>query len=192
MSLKMNLSKAIEKTEVDSNRRINLIGKRFDKLIVTSFYGTHNQRSVWYCKCDCGNFIYKRSDYLSDNDTNSCGCLYKKSKKDPSEVGLQRLYNSYLKRAQKKKWAFELTKEDIKYYISNNCFYCNDKPSNLLMEHKKVLLKFNGIDRKDPLIGYIKENCVSCCSDCNYMKHKMIDVDFLNKIKKIFKNRILE
>ena len=33
--------------------------------------------------------------------------------------------------------------------------------------------KHNGIDRTDPNKGYTTENCVSCCSKCNYAKHEM-------------------
>ena len=46
---------------------------------------------------------------------------------------------------------------------------------------------YNGIDRKDNNIGYIIENCVSCCGICNRMKMDMSYDDFLNHIRLIYK-----
>lgn len=33
--------------------------------------------------------------------------------------------------------------------------------------------RHNGIDRINPNKGYSSDNCVSCCSKCNYAKHEM-------------------
>lgn len=33
---------------------------------------------------------------------------------------------------------------------------------------------YNGIDRKDNDIGYVIENCVSCCDECNKAKRNML------------------
>ena len=46
---------------------------------------------------------------------------------------------------------------------------------------------WNGIDRVDSSLGYINENCVSCCRTCNYAKLEMNIKDFLDWVQRISK-----
>ena len=60
-------------------KKINLIGQRFGRLIVTEqaeSIQTPNGRShvAWKCKCDCGKEIISRGDCLRNGHTISCGC----------------------------------------------------------------------------------------------------------------------
>lgn len=60
-----------------ANRK-DLTGKRFGKLVAIAptdmrKYG----HIVWKCICDCGNIKLVRSIYLTNGDTQSCGCLKK-------------------------------------------------------------------------------------------------------------------
>jgi hypothetical protein len=48
--------------------------------------------------------------------------------------------------------------------------------------------RYNGIDRKDSKIGYIKTNCVSCCKHCNYMKRQLSVDEFINSCFAIVSN----
>lgn len=69
---------------------------------------------------------------------------------------------------------YKLSDKDAIEMLSTNCAYCgNDKSI--------------GIDRIDSNIGYIKDNCVPCCSMCNYMKREYKQIDFINQCKKIAK-----
>ena len=54
---------------------INLIGQKFDRLVVEELIGTKNKNAVWKCKCECGNYVIKNSYELKHNVNNSCGCL---------------------------------------------------------------------------------------------------------------------
>lgn len=47
---------------------------------------------------------------------------------------------------------------------------------------------YNGIDRVNNDIGYIKNNCIPCCKICNRAKNSMSYDDFLNWIKILVKN----
>ena len=85
-------------------------------------------------------------------------------------------YHQYKKRAKKSNLIFEFTEEDCKSFYETNCTYCNDK------------IKGIGIDRLDNSIGYTKDNCVPCCSTCNYMKHILNFEDFKKHILKIIEN----
>jgi len=67
------------------------------------------------------------------------------------------------------------------YYklLTLSCNYCGQK-----IDEKKN--NFNGIDRINSDEDYTKENCVSCCKRCNYMKNKMSKTEFAESILKLF------
>jgi hypothetical protein len=86
------------------------------------------------------------------------------------------VYSKYLYRASKKDLDFALTKEQFTNFTANNCYYCDKESSKT---------HTNGIDRKDNSIGYIIENCASCCSQCNYMKGSLTEDDFIETCKRV-------
>lgn len=56
----------------------NLQGKRFGRLIATSFVSFFKKdrwRTYWICKCDCGNEKTIVASSLTCGLTKSCGCL---------------------------------------------------------------------------------------------------------------------
>lgn len=55
-------------------KRKNLVGQRFNALLVVSMAGTKNNRVLWNCKCDCGNTVVVDTHSLMTNNTKSCGC----------------------------------------------------------------------------------------------------------------------
>lgn len=56
----------------------NLKGQKFGKLTVVKYAGTDKQRkSLWQCKCECGNYITTRGTSLRFGSPRSCGCLQK-------------------------------------------------------------------------------------------------------------------
>lgn len=58
-------------------RAENLIGKRFEKLVVIERVINEKNKVMWKCKCDCGNETIVRPDSLKSGHTRSCGCLQK-------------------------------------------------------------------------------------------------------------------
>lgn len=57
------------------NKLVDLIGKRFGKLTVLSRYiGTDPTRTMWLCRCDCGNETTAESYSLKTGKKKSCGC----------------------------------------------------------------------------------------------------------------------
>jgi hypothetical protein len=57
---------------------IDLIGKRFGRLVVVSRSNNKNFSNYkWLCKCDCGNTVEVAGGSLQQGATNSCGCLRK-------------------------------------------------------------------------------------------------------------------
>ena len=77
---------------------------------------------------------------------------------------------------------FELSQEDFDKVVKEPCYYCD-------VIHERG---FNGIDRVDSTIGYVMNNCVSCCKTCNYMKGTLSVDTFLKRIEQIltYNNKI--
>ena len=63
--------------EVVMSKRLNLIGQKFGRLMVTKFDGRTEHHSYWDCLCDCGNTKRVTGDRLKSGNTKSCGCLRK-------------------------------------------------------------------------------------------------------------------
>lgn len=102
------------------------------------------------------------------------------------------LYKTSKSNANKRSYIFELTQEEYENIITQNCYYCGEPPKQMsedLMRKrgnmKEPPFSYNGVDRKDNNIGYIKDNCVPCCPICNYMKRNYSLQDFLNQVNKI-------
>jgi 5-methylcytosine-specific restriction endonuclease McrA len=71
---------------------------------------------------------------------------------------------------------FELTSDEYYALRNGKCAYC-DRPT--------TDVHCNGIDRIDNNVGYVKENCVTCCHDCNMMKLISTSQDFIGRTIKV-------
>lgn len=102
------------------------------------------------------------------------------------DSGVNRIYSIYLNNALRSNIKFELSKEDFKKLTSSNCHYCGTIPSKETSNKSKFTkIKYNGIDKKYPKEGYILENCVPCCWECNRIKSDIPYDKFLSKINLI-------
>ena len=54
---------------------VDLTGRVLGKLTVVEYTGkaSERNRSIWKCRCECGNFIELQSDYITQEVTKSCG-----------------------------------------------------------------------------------------------------------------------
>mgnify|MGYP003344123941 CR=1 FL=1 len=108
----------------------------------------------------------------NNNETKTCSTCREQNKKQIrnkekrnylSRTNINQSFHSYIKEAKRRNIEFKLTKEIFCDIIKHPCHYCNEL---------NIEKKFNGIDRIDSNNGYILENCVACCSLCNYLKNK--------------------
>ena len=72
-----------------------------------------------------------------------------------------------------------ITKEIFDKLTIENCYICGKSCSDT---------HINGIDRYDNNIGYVTENCRTCCGECNYMKREFSYNDIFDKLKSIYEN----
>lgn len=55
--------------------RLELIGRKFGRLLVIAQDCIKNQRVFWLCQCDCGNEKSVNGSHLMNGAIKSCGCL---------------------------------------------------------------------------------------------------------------------
>jgi hypothetical protein len=109
------------------------------------------------------------------------------SKRKPlGESSFLRLFRQYTANAKKRNLEFNLSENDVRKLTKSNCYYCGLEPRQL-MESKDCNggYIYNGIDRKNPLKGYIKSNVVSCCKICNWAKRNLSFREWNNYILRL-------
>ena len=148
---------------------------------------TSNHR-YFKVKCSCGDIISTRIDKVKG----SCRKCANKKRRDSftqknKESLINSLIGSYIKNAFERNYEFNLSNEIFENLIFKNCYYCGTIPYNKKTMGNKSMY-YNGIDRKDNTIGYIEDNCVSCCGKCNMMKNKWSHDDFIDHLLKITNN----
>lgn len=61
----------------------DITGQRFGRLLaIKEAWNAEDGRSIWLCKCDCGNFVEVRKGNLTPKGTKSCGCLQKEKARE--------------------------------------------------------------------------------------------------------------
>jgi hypothetical protein len=170
---------------------LNLIGQKFDRLLVielTNKKGRRRQRH-WKCLCDCGNETIVTTTCLIRKKwrIRSCGCLQREM---AVKTGLSKfmghgvsafniLVSSYKKGAKKRNLIYNLSDEQFKSIVKQNCHYCGIEPKQIYEGHRKGAgFIYNGIDRLNNDQGYFMENCVPCCKICNHAKTNLTEEEF--------------
>jgi hypothetical protein len=147
-------------------------------------------------KCECGNdcdiaYLKKDGSPYFRKVCSSCRYL-KRKEEDPEKMKIdarkvrakrdnnpnkriQFLINESIKR--NKTWSLSI--DEAMQFWNKSCFYCGDAVNGL------------HLDRIDSKKGYIFNNVVSACGICNIMKYTFSQDEFLNKIKQIYKNRMV-
>jgi hypothetical protein len=97
-----------------------------------------------------------------------------------------RLLRQYKANAKRRGLKFFLSEEQFKKLTSKSCFYCGALPEQKIQnKDANGPYWYNGIDRKNPLIGYIRSNCVSACKICNRAKSKLDFKEWNRYLKRI-------
>ncbi len=173
-------------------------GIRFGRLIAKCIDRQEKHLVYWKCLCDCGKTTIVLSSSLGNGHTQSCGCLMRDRSREScirrghlgeGESSFKGLYHNYSYAARRRNLAFELAREDAKELFTSRCYYCGEKPKQVhTVSHANGSFIYNGIDRLDNAIGYIKSNCVSCCGKCNRAKLTMSIGEFKEWVKKVYEN----
>lgn len=195
---------------IDSTRKangfLNLTGKRFGKQLCVKHVGSElvgmgRKKALWMIECDCGVSKIARASAVVRRT--SCGCVGKektiefniKTKTKETYSSFSALWQSYKRAARKRGYEFEISKDYFKEITSKNCYYCNSEPSMYWRSRKTkgIIPEFlyNGIDRIDNSVGYVKGNIVPCCKFCNRAKGIFSKDFFMDKVKMIYEHQKL-
>lgn len=167
------------------------VGTRFGKWTVLEdagyrVYPSGKRSALIRCRCDCGVVKDVLQTSLRSGKSTCCGCG--KIYEDRSKPAFNQLFNhAYKGAAVKRGLTFDLTEEQFRELVSRECFYCGAPPT----EFRRVsgtmvsVCLANGIDRVDNAIGYVLDNVVPCCFDCNHAKATLTQEQFLALARKI-------
>ena len=78
------------------------------------------------------------------------------------------MLRAYKRGANARELEFALTDDEFDRLVAGDCYFCGIPPMERRME--KNIIIANGVDRLDSSKGYVAENCVSCCKECNLAK----------------------
>lgn len=168
-------------------KKLDILNQRFSFLVAIEYI---KKEYKWLCRCDCGNTTLQRTTSLTKGLVKSCGCktleLSNAKKVLPDNMAaVNSIYRAYKLSAFRRGFQFSLSIEDLLYFIYKDCFYCGGAPIpttltlNSSARCKPKEISYNGIDRIHNNIGYVKDNCITCCKICNRAKSNMPYEDFL-------------
>lgn len=180
------------------------IGDKFYNLTVikTLIRGHHfkNKGHINLCKCTCGNEVLVPSTYLKTGRSKNCKeCSFRNRELNKLQITQidQVFKRLVLDRCKKNNIEVTINSKQYENIGKQNCYYCGNSPQKTQrFSNRKYVntepMYLNGLDRLDNNKGYILENCVSCCTSCNYSKHILNENEFKEKIIKIYNNMNLK
>ncbi len=181
---------------MQGENKIDLVGQKFNRLLVVSTAPSRHKRAYWSCLCDCGNTCIAMGKYLRQNKKQSCGCLQRENRLwlsakgvqarvenrlAPGEAAFNLLFATYRSSAESRGILFELSKDEFKSFTVLDCFYCGSSPFSTYKPALSGGYLYNGIDRRDNTLGYVLTNVVPCCKFCNWMKNVFSEEQFVNR-----------
>lgn len=180
------------KTIIESRKKFDF--KPLDKFksLTLIQYTLKENRRFWECKCDCGNIITRREDYiqrlLKEDRTISCGCqnpIIQKGSEHKLWKGHGKLSAQYFQsikcRAKQKELEFNVTLE----YLWNLFLQQNEKcvlsgVKLTIAESQRTNEEMTAsLDRIDSSKGYIEENVQWIHKDINTMKNTFSEEQFI-------------
>lgn len=177
-------------------RNRDLVGTEINGLKIVD-YQTKGKRQYFECHCVCGFYFSSRVDAIKSGATKSCGCLtgdlISVNNRMPGNLGaINLVLRHYKNNAKKRNLNFLLTKGQFKKLISERCYYCGAEPTLSKFvsgqpNRRDRELSYNGIDRRDNSIGYVLDNCITCCHTCNRAKSDLSFSEFIKWIERLIK-----
>lgn len=127
-------------------------------------------------RCECGHESWKFLANLSSRNSQGCrSCMFTSPE--------HKTYLSVMRGAAGRSKQWDLSEDEWVSLSKQNCFYCDQEPSNFIVA---IGYKYSGLDRIDSSIGYTLTNVVPCCIVCNRAKSNLPAGEFEDWIKRVY------
>lgn len=112
---------------------------------------------------------------------------------DREHVAVKSVMRRYVGNAKAHNRVFAIGEEEFRSLIKQSCHYCGTEPKalkilpgrGLIYRREDEVFYFNGIDRINTNLGYILDNVVTACSDCNKAKLNKPLPDFITWVMRL-------
>lgn len=190
------------KTKTCRDRKCSLLvkdlkGKKFGVLKVLERTDLDkDEYAYWGVQCECGVIKTVAGYLLTAGKIRSCGCkkgiwISNSHTKPYDKVAPHEIFNSYKVAARKRGIKFSLAEDDFRSFLKKKCYYCLSEPVAVKVRTLKAGRNeylFNGIDRINNDVGYMLDNCVTCCKYCNRAKNNMTILEFVKWLDSVTAN----
>lgn len=142
----------------------NIIGQKFNRLLVLEFVEVIDHKSVWKCRCDCGNIKNISGADLKSGNTKSCGCYFKeiagKQTITHGQSGINKISGSYRSWRCMKARCTNPKNNQYYNYGDRGITFCDrwNKYENFLEDMGERPDGYS-LERIDPNRNYEPENC---------------------------------
>lgn len=175
----------------------DITGQKFGRLTALKAVGSKYSQAgamlgtLWECQCECGNLRTVLRKHLGRVTKECEACVLSRRPHNLRGYKRQPMYTPIMASvlvkarlyARRNKHSWELTTNQAYGLFTGSCYYCGHVPE--LTGPIIPTSRLNGIDRVDPVKGYMPINCVSCCKYCNYAKNDMTTDEFFNLVQRI-------
>jgi hypothetical protein len=179
---------------------IDMTGWKFGKWTVLhrdSSKASKGGRVRWECECECGSRLVIDGGQLRSGTTKGCRKCHLKKLRALSFIVCRkgpytRAFNCLVRAARGKGRMHTLTlNEYIGLVKPSICHWCDGPLSctEYFVKNNPDACRAYCIDRLDNSVGYTLENCVPCCSKCNYDRGSL-DVEEWTAVVNVRKRRL--
>jgi hypothetical protein len=112
-------------------------------------------------------YINSKSKIWRNNNKEKIKELWDSWYQNHKTRSVKRRFTEAKSKAKRRNLDWTLTLEEYSELISQPCFYCENKL------HPPAI-RATGLDRLDSSKGYIQNNVVSCCYQCNVIKNNFL------------------
>jgi len=178
------------KIKIGSHNNVGTIsaGAQFGKLTVMRLIESDRHRKrVYLCRCACGAETEVRASKLKSGHTKSCGCAKKCSREHVYGAGFAATWAAYRSSKAARNLGWNVTVADFHKITQQPCRYCGEPPAQTSKKSGSNgrPYVYNGIDRIDSERGYVSNNIVACCRQCNFAKRLLPQEQFVTLINLI-------
>lgn len=137
---------------------IDLTGNKYGRLMVIQRARLKSRRTMWECKCECGNTVVVSADHLKNGHTKSCGCYRRdvSAKHNMCEHELYPTWNNMMQRCNNPK---HIAYERYGGAGIKVCDEWKDITAFINWANESGYDRSLTLDRIDNAKGYSPENC---------------------------------